>query len=67
MLNMLEYARIINVFDAARSIKSLCKLLSNYQDRFIWDTDKNLRVFWKKNIAWVQVRNQELFRAGEVL
>ena len=51
MLNMLEYARIINVFDAARSIKSLCKLLSNYQDRFIWDTDKNLRVFWKKNIA----------------
>ena len=30
VLNMLEYARILNVSDAVHSIRSLGKLLSNY-------------------------------------
>ena len=33
MLNMLEYARILNVSDAVHSIRSLCKLLSSYRER----------------------------------
>ena len=33
MLNMLEYARILNVSDAVHNIRSLCKLLSSYRER----------------------------------
>ena len=33
MLNMLEYAGILNVSDAVHSIRSLCKLLSSYRER----------------------------------
>ena len=33
MLNLLEYARILNVSDAVHSIRSLCKLLSSYRER----------------------------------
>ena len=55
MVNMLEYAciylnkqsskyaRILNMFDAVHSIRSLYKLLSNYQDRRIWNTFKQLK------------------------
>ena len=37
-----EYARILNVFDAVHSIRSLYKLLSSYQDRLIQNTVKYL-------------------------
>ena len=33
VLNMLEYARILNMSDAVHSIRSLCKLLSSYPER----------------------------------
>ena len=38
-----EYARILNVFDAVHSIRSLYKLLSSYQDRRVQNTVKHLR------------------------
>ena len=44
MLNMLEYATILNVFDAVHSIKSLCKLLSSYRGKHIRDSVKHLRL-----------------------
>ena len=42
VLNMLEYARILNVPDAVHGIRSLCKLLRSYRDRDR-DTVKHLR------------------------
>ena len=59
VLNMLEYARILNVFDAVHSIRSLCKLQSSYRERHVQDTVIHLR--WsvlQKNYAWVQARSQ---------
>ena len=38
-----EYARILNVFDAVHSVRSLYKLLSSYQDRRVQNTVKHLR------------------------
>ena len=42
MVNMLEYARILNVSDARHSIRSISKLLSSDRDRHIQDTVKQL-------------------------
>ena len=42
-LNLLEYARILNVSDAVHSVKSRNKLLSSYRDRRIQSTVKHLR------------------------
>ena len=44
MLNMFEYATILNVFDAVHSIKSPCKLLSSYRGKHIRDSVKHLRL-----------------------
>ena len=38
VLNMLVYARILNVSDAVHSIRSLCKLMSNNRDRDVFRT-----------------------------
>ena len=80
MLNMLEYtwiylnkqsseyARLVNVSDAVRSIRSLYKLLSSYRDRGVFRRLSNIKngAFCKKNNTWVQPHNQEVFSASEV-
>ena len=80
MLNMLEYtwiylnkqsseyARLVNVSDAVRSIRSLYKLLSSYRDRGVFRRLSNIKngAFCKKNNTWIQPHNQEVFSAWEV-
>ena len=43
VLNMFEYARIVNVSDVLYSIRSPYKLLNSYRDKRIQDTVKHLR------------------------
>ena len=54
MLDVLAYARILNVSDAVHSIRSLYKLLSSYcRQRRTQNTFKHLRwrVLQKKNVS----------------
>ena len=50
-----EYARILNMSDAARGIRSLCKLLRSYRGRGVARTMSNIEdgAFCRKNNAWV--------------
>ena len=68
--NSAECARILNVSDAVHNIRWLYRLQCSYQDRDLFRTLTSIQdvAVCKKNNAWVQLHNQNWFRArvGEV-
>ena len=48
VLNIFEYAKLLDVSDVVHNIKSLCKLMSSCQDRGGFRTLSNIDgAFWK--------------------
>ena len=55
-----EYARIINVSNAVRSVRSLYKLLSSYRDRNVFRTLSNI-------LRWSVLQKKQQLSAGAQL